>query len=285
MLDKLIMGPTLLVALLLITMLFRLAGRSKRKSISKKIPLLPSPPGLPFIAYPLVVSSPSTAREIIRTHDLVFASRPSLKAARILLYNNNDMVLAPYGEYWRLTRKICVSNLLSLKMIQSFSLVRMEEVSLMIERIARMASANKGIVSVSEILNTLTCDVLCKSVLGSSMSEERRKFLCELIRLEYYFPLIKSFNQLIHRRVLADRSRIRKGFFLFSHSLLMLRMVTSVVKDVEGVVGIEGRFVSKISSLISCFSEARIYSSPGGTPYQHAETLATSIMEEIYGRD
>ncbi|KAL0925657.1 hypothetical protein M5K25_004022 [Dendrobium thyrsiflorum] len=218
MLDKLKMGPTLLVALLLITMFFLLAGRSKRKSNSKKIPLLPSPPGLPFIGNlhqisslphrslfelskkhgplmllqlgsisTLVVSSPSTAREIMRTHDLVFASRPSLKAARVLLYNNNDMILAPYGEYWRLTRKICVTNLLSLKMIQSFSLVRMEEVSLMIERIARVASANNGVVCVSEILNTLTCDVLCKSVLGSSLSEERRKLLCELIRMNSVF--------------------------------------------------------------------------------------------------
>ncbi|KAI0524700.1 hypothetical protein KFK09_004082 [Dendrobium nobile] len=226
------MGSTLLVALLLITMFVLLAGRSKRKSISKKIPLLPSPHGLPFIGNlhqisllphrslfelskkhgplmllqlgsipTLVVSSASTAREIMRTHDLVFASRPSLKASRIVLYNNNDMCLAPYGEYWRQTRKICVTNLLSIKMIQSFSLMRMEEVSLMIERIARMASANNGVVCVSEILNKLTSDVLCKSVLGSSLSEERRKFLCELIRmnlvlfgklfLEDYFPRLR----------------------------------------------------------------------------------------------
>ncbi|PKU79404.1 Cytochrome P450 71A21 [Dendrobium catenatum] len=106
----------------------------------------------------LVVSSPSTARKIMRTHDLVFASRPSLKAAKIFLYNNNDMALAAYGDYWRQTMMICVTNLLSLKMIQSFSLVRMEELSLMIERIARMASANNGVVCVSEILNKLTSD-------------------------------------------------------------------------------------------------------------------------------
>ncbi|KAI0524713.1 hypothetical protein KFK09_004096 [Dendrobium nobile] len=149
----------------------------------------------------LVVSSASTAREIMRTHDHVFASRPSLKAERILVYNNNDLALAPYGEYWRQTRKIWVTNLLSLKMIQSFSLVRMEEVSLMIERIACMASANNGVVCVSEILNKLTIDVLCKSVLGSSLSEERRKVFCELVRmnsiffgkffLEDYFPRLR----------------------------------------------------------------------------------------------
>ncbi|KAI0524701.1 hypothetical protein KFK09_004083 [Dendrobium nobile] len=223
---------TLLVALLLITIFILLAGRSKQKSISKKIPLLPSSPGLPFIGNlhqirllphrslfelskkhgplmllqlgsipTLVVSSPSTAREIMRTHDLVFASRPSLKASRILLYNSNDMDLATYGEYWRQTRKIFVTNLLSLKMIQSISLVHMEEVSLMIERIACMASANIGVVCMSEILNKLTSDILCKTVLGSSLSEERRKLFCELIRMnsifygkffmEDYFPRLR----------------------------------------------------------------------------------------------
>lgn len=49
----------------------------------------------------LVVSSSEMAREIMKTHDLVFASRPVLKASHTVLYGNNDLALAPYGEYWR----------------------------------------------------------------------------------------------------------------------------------------------------------------------------------------
>ncbi|XP_020599078.1 cytochrome P450 71A1-like [Phalaenopsis equestris] len=226
------MDPMLLAALFLIPLFFLLVEQSKRKSISKKTPHPPSPSKLPFIGNlhqlgllphrslfelskkygplmllhlgsipTLVVSSPSSAQEILRTHDLVFASRPSLKASRILLYNNNDMAFAPYGEYWRQIRKLCVTNLLSLKMIKSFSLVRMEEVSLMIEGISRKASTNNGVVCMSEILNSLTCDVLCKSLFGSSVILEKRKLLCELIRknvaffqeasLEDYFPRLR----------------------------------------------------------------------------------------------
>ncbi|XP_020676090.1 cytochrome P450 71A1-like [Dendrobium catenatum] len=226
------MVPTLLVVLLLLPPFFLLVKRIKLKSISRKIHLLPSPPRFPFIGNlhqlsslphrslfelskkhgplmllqlgsipTLVVSSPSSAREIMRTHDLVFASRPSLKASRILLYNNSDIAFASYGDYWRQIRKICVTNLLCLKQVQFFSHVRLEEVSLMIEKIARIASTSNGVVCMTEILNSLTCGVLCNSVLGSSMTEERRKLLCGLIRkntvlfvqlfFEDYFPRLR----------------------------------------------------------------------------------------------
>ncbi|KAJ0969472.1 hypothetical protein J5N97_022349 [Dioscorea zingiberensis] len=68
------------------------------------------------------------AREIMKTHDLIFASRPHFKAAHIMLYGNLDMALAPYGEHWRQMRKIAVTNLLSMRRVQSFQAVReMEE--------------------------------------------------------------------------------------------------------------------------------------------------------------
>ncbi|KAL0925646.1 hypothetical protein M5K25_004011 [Dendrobium thyrsiflorum] len=226
------MDPTLLAVLLLLPLFFLLVKRIKLISISRKINLLPSPPRIPLIGNlhqisllphqslfelskkhgplmllqlgsipTLVVSSPSYAREIMRTHDLVFASRPSLKASRILLYNNNDVAFASYGDYWRQIRKICVTNLLCLKQVQFFSHVRQEEVSLMIEKIARIASTSNGVVCMSEILNSLTCNVLCNSIFGSSMTEERRKILCGLIRkntvffvqlfVEDYFPRLR----------------------------------------------------------------------------------------------
>ncbi|XP_020586356.1 cytochrome P450 71A1-like [Phalaenopsis equestris] len=232
------MDSMLLAALVLIPLLSLLVERSKGKSISKKTPLLPSPRKLPFIGNlhqmgllphrslfklskkhgplmllqlgsvpTLIVSSPSVAQKIVRKHDLIFASRPSLKASRMLFYNNNDIAFAPYGEYWRQMKKVCVTNLLSLKMIKSFSLVRMEEVSLMMERISRIASTNKGVVCMSEILNSFTCNVIFKSLFGSSLSQEKREHLCEFIRestvlfgevfLEDYFPGLRWLDVLM----------------------------------------------------------------------------------------
>ncbi|KAJ4725253.1 Cytochrome P450 [Melia azedarach] len=63
----------------------------------------------------IVVSSPEYAKEVTTTHDLIFASRPHVPAAKILSYNYTDIAFAPYGPYWRQLRKICVMELLSPK--------------------------------------------------------------------------------------------------------------------------------------------------------------------------
>lgn len=46
----------------------------------------------------VVVSSADIAREIFRTHDLVFSGRPALYAARKLSYNCYNVSFAPYGK-------------------------------------------------------------------------------------------------------------------------------------------------------------------------------------------
>ncbi|KAK6802619.1 hypothetical protein RDI58_000401 [Solanum bulbocastanum] len=49
----------------------------------------------------VVVTSPDMAKQVLKTHDLAFASRPKLLAAEILFYNGTDIVFSPYGDYWR----------------------------------------------------------------------------------------------------------------------------------------------------------------------------------------
>ena len=46
----------------------------------------------------LVISSADIAREIFKTHDLVFSGRPVLYAAKKLSYNLSALTFAPYGE-------------------------------------------------------------------------------------------------------------------------------------------------------------------------------------------
>jgi hypothetical protein len=68
----------------------------------------------------LVVSSAEMAREMMKTHDIIFSNRPQSIAAKILLYGCKDVGFSPYGEYWRQARKISVLELLSIKSVQSF---------------------------------------------------------------------------------------------------------------------------------------------------------------------
>ena len=60
----------------------------------------------------LLVSSASVAAEIFKTHDLAFASRPIFAFADKLPYGTSGFVTAPYGDYWRFMKKLCVTQLL-----------------------------------------------------------------------------------------------------------------------------------------------------------------------------
>jgi cytochrome P450 len=89
----------------------------------------------------IVVSSPELAKEVMKTHDSIFASRPSILASTILSYDSTSIAFAPYGHYWRQLRKICILELLSPKRVESFRPIREEELSGLIKWIASKAGS------------------------------------------------------------------------------------------------------------------------------------------------
>ncbi|XP_042037845.1 cytochrome P450 71A6-like [Salvia splendens] len=113
----------------------------------------------------LIVSSAEAAREIMKNQDLIFSNRPQLSIASRLFYNNRDVAFAPYGEYWRQNRSICVLHLLSSKRVQSYRGVREEETSLMVDKIRRLCASSNP-VNLSDVMRSLTNDVICRVALG-----------------------------------------------------------------------------------------------------------------------
>ncbi|CAN6989344.1 hypothetical protein IGI04_002499 [Brassica rapa subsp. trilocularis] len=111
----------------------------------------------------LVASSADAARDVLKTHDRVFASRPHSKIYDKLLYGSSNMASAPYGEYWRQMKSVSVIHLLSNKMVRTFREVRQEEISLMMETVRKQSSSPMNI---SKITTTLTNDVICRVALG-----------------------------------------------------------------------------------------------------------------------
>ncbi|KAL7161604.1 hypothetical protein ACSBR2_042134 [Camellia fascicularis] len=115
----------------------------------------------------LVVSSAVAAREIMKTHDLAFSSRPKTSIATRLIYNSKDVAFSPYGEYWRQVRNICVLHLLSNRRVQSFRNVREEETALMIEQIKHYSSSSSSsLVNLTDMFVTLTNNIVCRVALG-----------------------------------------------------------------------------------------------------------------------
>ncbi|KAL8457998.1 hypothetical protein ACS0TY_035754 [Phlomoides rotata] len=137
----------------------------------------------------LVASSSEAARDIMKNQDLIFSSRPKLSIPDRLEYGSRDIAFAPYGEYWRQVRGICVLHLLCLKRVQSFRRVREEETSLMVEKIRSSSS----IVNLSELLVSTMNDIVCRVALGRKYGEdgEGRKFK---MMLEEFMVLLGTFN-------------------------------------------------------------------------------------------
>ncbi|KAL7244872.1 hypothetical protein ACSBR2_000257 [Camellia fascicularis] len=119
----------------------------------------------------LVVSSAKMAKEVMKTHDLEFSSRPSMVGPQKLSYNGLDLAFAPYNDYWRQMRKVCVLQLFNTKRVQSFHSVREEEVHRVIEKISKLASEDKGI-NLSEMLMALTSTTICRVAFGKRYEDE-----------------------------------------------------------------------------------------------------------------
>ncbi|EYU22200.1 hypothetical protein ABFS82_09G012700 [Erythranthe guttata] len=135
----------------------------------------------------IIVQSADAAKEIMKTNDIVFADKPHTRTARRFFYELRDISVAPYGEYWRKLKSICVLQLLSSKRVQSFGFIREEETSLLMEKINKL-SKNLELVNLSELFVSVTNDVICRAVFGRKYGEGEggKRFLMLLRKVVEY---------------------------------------------------------------------------------------------------
>ncbi|KAK2453651.1 cytochrome P450 71D11 [Trifolium repens] len=112
----------------------------------------------------IVVSSAEYAKEILKTHDVIFASRPKLLATEILSYGFTDIAFSPYGNYWRQLRKICTMELFTQKRVSSFEPIREEELTNLIERID---SQQGSIINITQLVVSSTFNIISRAVFGN----------------------------------------------------------------------------------------------------------------------
>ncbi|TQD82716.1 hypothetical protein C1H46_031751 [Malus baccata] len=199
-----------LLPLLLLSafILFSFTRSSSTGDEKRKLKLPPSPPRLPLIGnlhqlgtFPhlslhalskkygdlmlvhlgkvptLIVSSAEMATEVMKTQDIAFCSRPKATAPGILFYDAHDVGFAPYGEYWRQVRKICVLEFLSLKKVSQFQYARVEEVSELVGKIRKVSSLNGGgPIVLSDLLVATSNNIICRCILGQKFEGEENKW-------------------------------------------------------------------------------------------------------------
>ncbi|KAF5195104.1 Cytochrome p450 [Thalictrum thalictroides] len=117
----------------------------------------------------LIVSSAEICKQIMKTHDTIFANRPTSSASKAFVGGDLDVGFAPYGEYWREIRKIFVTDLLTAKRRESFKFVREEEIDKMVSIIKQSCSEGYDVtVNVSELVATVVRNFIPRIALGES---------------------------------------------------------------------------------------------------------------------
>ncbi|KAF3677423.1 Cytochrome P450 71A6 [Capsicum annuum] len=118
-----------------------------------------------------VASSAEAARDIMKTHDLEWSSRPKSIMADRLLYGSKDVAFSPYGEYWRQIRSIVVLHMLSNKRVQSYRHVREEETSNMIEKVKQMCDSSSSAIDLRDLFCRMTNNIINRVALGRKYNE------------------------------------------------------------------------------------------------------------------
>ncbi|XP_050209956.1 desmethyl-deoxy-podophyllotoxin synthase-like [Mercurialis annua] len=122
----------------------------------------------------VIISSPETARQVLQTHDIIFAHRPNLMAADIIFYKAADIVFAPYGEYWRQLRKICMIELLSSKRVELCRSMREKEVSNFIKSISSSAGSP---INLTKMIQSLLSTLTVRAAFGKNCLLDQEEFI------------------------------------------------------------------------------------------------------------
>jgi hypothetical protein len=214
----------------LLLLLFLVAGNKRPARAASptprhrlRLPLPPSPRGLPLLGHlhllgslphralaslarahgpvlllrlgrvpTVVVSSAAAAEEVMRARDLAFANRPASAMAVRLLYGR-DVAFAPYGEYWRQARRVCVVHLLSARHVGSFRRVREQEAAALVARVAR-DSAGGAAVGLSDLLTEYANAVVSRAAFGD---ESARGLLDEFDSGRRHRKVLTDFQKLL----------------------------------------------------------------------------------------
>ncbi|CAL5059886.1 unnamed protein product [Urochloa decumbens] len=137
----------------------------------------------------VVATSRDAAREVMRGHDVAFASRPWSPTIRIMMGEGQGLVFAPYGDLWRQLRRVSVLELLSARRVLSFRRGREDEAARLAAAVTAAAGGGAA-VNVSRRIAALVADSAVRAMIGDRFGR-RDEFL---VSLEEGLKLVSGFN-------------------------------------------------------------------------------------------
>ncbi|KAI3846252.1 hypothetical protein MKW92_026185 [Papaver armeniacum] len=160
----------------------------------------------------LVITSAELAKQVLKTNDLNFSSRPSLVCPGKFSYNSMDVTFSSYNEYWKEMRKIFVFELLNPKRVLSFRSIRKEEVAFMVDSISQ--SSYKPI-DLSEKLVSLTFTIISRIAFGREFDKIRFQgivYECMQTLGSYFVADLFPFFGFVIDVLTGQHSKLKRNF-------------------------------------------------------------------------
>ncbi|KAI3501139.1 hypothetical protein L1887_29000 [Cichorium endivia] len=122
----------------------------------------------------ILITSPALAREVLKLNDTTFANRDIPVAGVEAAYGGNDIVWSPYGDQWRMLRKIVVREMLSNHTLDSVYPLRRREIRNTINYLYNRAGTS---VNVGEQMFLTVLNVVTGMMWGGTVKAEDRESL------------------------------------------------------------------------------------------------------------
>ncbi|KAK4481804.1 hypothetical protein RD792_012715 [Penstemon davidsonii] len=127
----------------------------------------------------LVIQSAKAAEELFKKHDLPFSDRRVVDSLTACDFDKGSMIFGRYGEYWRMTRKLCSSELFVHKKISASAPSRQSCIDIMIQCIKK--DANGETIQFDKYLTLMTFNLISNYVISRdimySKSEKGNEFI------------------------------------------------------------------------------------------------------------
>ena len=150
----------------------------------------------------IVLSSSHMAKQVLKTHDSIFANRPMIDEEHNHILSPYKIASSEYGPYWKLLRRAFIQELLSSKGMESFKSLRAQEMSAMIHSVLQTAVINaKGgmimnslAVDVNKEVTYPTSNIVSRITFGKRCYESRLGKKTFKDYLDEVLPLLSGFN-------------------------------------------------------------------------------------------
>ncbi|KAL0740006.1 hypothetical protein Bca4012_081519 [Brassica carinata] len=126
-------------------------------------------------AHVIAVTSSEIAREVLREKDEALADRGDSYSSNLISHGYKDIIFSPYGESWKVMKKVMVTKLMSpttLNKSLGDRTLEADNIVTYIFNLCRVQSTTKSVVNVRDVALTYTHAVMMRMMFGQRHFEE-----------------------------------------------------------------------------------------------------------------